>query len=169
MKAKKKAVKTKTKAVKTKTKKKELKKVQKKTEKKEEKKEEKKYFEAIGRRKRSVARVRVFTKGPKKITINEKDYKDFFPILENQKKVISPLEEVSCVDKFGISVKVEGGGTTGQAEAVRHGIARALVLLNLNFRKKIKKAGYLTRDPRKRERKKFGLKRARRAPQWKKR
>ena len=141
----------------------------KKQEKQEEKKEDKKYYEAIGRRKSAVARVRMFTKGAKKITINEKDYEEDVPTRENRQKVIAPLKEVNCLDKFGVSVKIKGGGTTGQAESVRHGIARALVLLNPNFRKKLKRAKYLTRDPRKRERKKFGLNRARRAPQWKKR
>ena len=76
---------------------------------------------------------------------------------------------MDCLDKFNVSVNLKGGGSASQAEAVRHGIARALILFNPEFRKKLKKAGYLKRDPRMRERKKFGLKRARRAPQWSKR
>jgi len=140
--------------------------------KKEEKKEiekKPKYFEAVGRRKTSTARVRLFTHGVKEIKVNEKLYKDYFPIFLLQKKVEAPLEELSCLEKFGISIKVKGGGLSSQAEACRHGIARALILLNPYFKKRLKKYGFLTRDPRMRERKKFGLKRARRAPQWSKR
>ncbi len=128
-----------------------------------------KYFEAVGRRKTSTARVRLFTHGVKEIKVNEKLYKDYFPIFLLQKKVEAPLEELSCLEKFGISIKVKGGGLSSQAEACRHGIARALILLNPYFKKRLKKYGFLTRDPRMRERKKFGLKRARRAPQWSKR
>jgi len=144
----------------------------KKEEEKEEKKEEEKeerYFEAVGRRKTATARVRLWTKGEKKIIVNDKLYDEYFPTLELQKIVTSPLEKINCLEKFRISVKVKGGGVHSQAEAVRHGIARALVLFNPSFKKKLKKAGFLTRDPRMRERKKFGLKRARRAPQWQKR
>lgn len=128
-----------------------------------------KYFEAIGRRKRASARVRLFTSGKKEIIINDKDYKNYFPILSLQKTIESPLEKLSSLDKFGIFIKVSGGGISAQAEACRHGISRALVLLNPYFRKRLKKSGYLTRDSRRRERKKFGLKRARRAPQFSKR
>ncbi len=127
------------------------------------------YFEAIGRRKTAVARVRLFTKGEKLFLVNEKPYQNYFPTLELQKIARASLEKMKCFDKFRILVKVKGGGLTAQAEAIRHGIARALILFNPNFRKRLKKAGYLTRDPRMRERKKFGLKRARRAPQWQKR
>ena len=83
--------------------------------------------------------------------------------------ILSPLKLMNVLDKFRIMIKVKGGGIHSQAEAVRHGIARALVIFNAEFRKRLKKAGYLTRDSRMRERKKFGLKRARRAPQWRKR
>ena len=127
------------------------------------------YFEAIGRRKTATARVRLFTQKKKDIQINQKPYQDYFPVLSLQKTVIAPLKQIKCQDKFGVSVKVRGGGLSGQAEATRLGIARALVLVNPYFRKRLKKAGFLTRDPRMRERKKFGLKRARRAPQWSKR
>ncbi len=127
------------------------------------------YIQDVGRRKTSTARVRLFTQGEKIVLVNEKDYKNYFPTLELQETVVSPLKKMNCQDKFRIQVKVKGGGISSQAEAVRHGIARALLNFNLNFRKKLRKAGYLTTDSRQRERKKFGLKRARRAPQWAKR
>jgi small subunit ribosomal protein S9 len=137
----------------------------------EVKKEEKtnRYFEAVGRRKTSVARVRLFTQGDKDVKVNEKGLEKYFPTLELQQISVSPLEKMKCVDHFKISIKVSGGGVHSQAEAVRHGIARALVKFNADFRKKLRRAGHITRDPRRRERKKFGLKRARRAPQWSKR
>lgn len=127
------------------------------------------YFEAIGRRKTAIARVRLFTRGEKAFLVNEKPYQSYFPTLELQQIAQAPLEKMKCLDKFKILAKVKGGGFHAQAEALRHGLARALVLFNPDFRKRLKKAGYLTRDPRMRERKKFGLKRARRAPQWQKR
>lgn len=128
-----------------------------------------KYFEAVGRRKTSTARIRLFTQDKKDIVVNKKPYKDYFPVFSLQKVVEAPLEQINSLGKFGISAHVKGGGPSGQAEACRHGIARALVVLNPYFRKRLKKAGFLTRDPRVRERKKPGLKRARRAPQWSKR
>lgn len=128
-----------------------------------------KYFEAVGRRKTAVARIRVFTKGEKSILVNDKPLEKYFPTFELQKICQAPLEKMKCLDKFRISVIVKGGGLSAQTEAVRHGITRALVLFNPDFRKRLKKVGYLKRDPRMRERKKFGLKRARRAPQWSKR
>jgi small subunit ribosomal protein S9 len=128
-----------------------------------------KYFEAVGRRKTAVARVRLLTQGEKTFFVNKKPLEVYFPIFEQQWTVTTPLEKMKCLDKFKISTIVKGGGLSSQAEAIRHGIARALVLFNPDFRKRLKKAGYLTRDPRMRERKKFGLKRARRAPQWQKR
>lgn len=127
------------------------------------------YFEAIGKRKTAVANVRLYVQGDKDILINDKDYKEYFPILELQQIVESALDKMKATDKFRILVKLNGGGFHAQAEAVRHGISRALVKLNPEFRKKLRRVGYLTRDPRKRERKKFGLKRARKAPQWAKR
>ena len=127
------------------------------------------YFEAIGKRKTAVANVRLYTQGDKTILVNDKDYKEYFPSLELQQIIESALEKMNAVGKFRISVKLNGGGFHAQAEAVRHGISRALVKLNPEFRKKLRRIGYLTRDPRKRERKKFGLKRARKAPQWAKR
>ena len=127
------------------------------------------YFEAEGRRKTAVARVRLFTKGEKTFLVNEKPLEQYFPTFELQKIAKASLETMKCLDKFRVSAKVKGGGLHAQAEAVRHGIARALVLFNPDFRKRLKAAGFLRRDPRMRERKKFGLKRARRAPQWQKR
>jgi len=127
------------------------------------------YFEAIGRRKTAVARVRLFTKGEKEFIVNNKPYQQYFLLPEDQETAVSSMKKMKCFDKFRVTVKVEGGGRHAQAEAVRHGTARVLVDFNLNFRKRLRKAGFLTRDPRMRERKKFGLRRARRAPQWAKR
>ena len=130
-----------------------------------------KYFYATGRRKSSVAKVRVYDKAKEKgITINDKDYKEYF--MKNNiliEKINSPLKLLNFEGKFLISVKVLGGGANGQAEAVRLGIARALLSMNEDFKKELRANDYLTRDPRKVERKKPGLKKARRAPQWKKR
>jgi len=140
--------------------------------KKEEKKEEEtaeKYFEAMGKRKTARARVRLFTQGKKEIKVNEKPFKTYFPTSDLQKIIESPLESIKCLEKFRFSILLKGGGFHAQAEAARHGISRALCLLNPYFKKKLRKAGFLTRDSRMRERKKFGLKRARRAPQWSKR
>ena len=142
--------------------------VKKPVEKVPDKKEDDRYFEAVGRRKTSTARVRLYTMGKKGIIVNDKDYKEYFPVLSLQKKIEAPLEKLSQ-EKFGITIRVKGGGISSQADACRHGISRTFILLNPYFKKKLRKAGYLTRDPRKRERKKFGLKRARRAPQWSKR
>lgn len=128
-----------------------------------------KYYEAIGRRKTAVARVRMWTKGEKEFLVNERPFDRYFPLFELQQIATASLDKMKCRDKFRISVKVRGGGLSAQAEAIRHGIARALVLFNPTFRKRLRRVGYLTRDPRMRERKKFGLKRARRAPQWQKR
>lgn len=161
---------------KTKTKSKAKQKTQvKKTIAKKEKNLKKKYYEVVGRRKTAVARIRLFTSGPAQsvmegnLIINEKPYKEFFPTLELQRTVEAPLRRLKSLNRFEVVAKVKGGGLRGQAEAIRHGLARALVLFDFNFRKKLKKAGYLTRDPRKKERKKYGLKKARRAPQWSKR
>ncbi len=127
------------------------------------------YFEAIGRRKTAVARVRLFTRGEKEFLVNGKPYQEYFTLLEDQQTATASMKKMKCLDKFRITSKVKGGGRHAQAEAIRHGTARVLVDFNNNFRKRLRKAGYLTRDPRMRERKKFGLKRARKAPQWAKR
>ena len=132
------------------------------------------YIEGIGRRKRSVARVRIYTSSPaqsvdkKGFPVNEKTGEDYF-VFKHKETALAPLKKLRALDKFSVSVKVKGGGITGQAEAVRMGLARALVSFDPAFRKKLKKAGHLTRDPREKERKKPGLKKARRAPQWSKR
>jgi len=127
------------------------------------------YFEAIGRRKTAVARIRLFTRGNKEFLVNNKPYQEYFPLSEDQQTAVSSMKKMKCLDKFMVTVIVKGGGRHAQAEAIRHGTARVLVDFNQNFRKRLRKAGFLTRDPRMRERKKFGLKRARRAPQWSKR
>ncbi len=126
------------------------------------------FFEAIGRRKTAVARVQL-QPDSKDILINGKPLDKYFPTPELRQLVVTALEKMSCLDKFGIVVRVKGGGLHAQAEAVRHGVARALTKFNAEFRKRLKSAGFLTRDSRMRERKKPGLKRARRAPQWTKR
>lgn len=128
-----------------------------------------KYFEEVGRRKTAIARVRLLKEGEKTILINGKSFENYFPTLELREMVLSPLKATDSVSQYQISVKVKGSGLNAQSEAVRHGIAKALVGLNPELRVKLNKAGFLTRDSRMRERKKFGLKRARRAPQWSKR
>ncbi len=127
------------------------------------------YFEAVGRRKTSVARVRLFSKGDAEIKVNEKKAGEYFPTPELISIVEDPLKKMKLLGKFKVLVKVSGGGVKSQAEAMRHGIARALVEFNADFRKRMKKAGFLIRDPRMKERRKFGLKKARKAAQWRKR
>ena len=141
-----------------------------KEEKVEEKKAEK-YFYAVGRRKTSVAQVRIFEKdkaGEGDYIINKKKASEYFAV-SLQNAVFLPLKSVGLFGKFGFSVLVRGGGTKGQSEAVRHGISRAIVKYDENLRKALKDLGFLTRDSRMVERKKPGLKKARRAPQWQKR
>ena len=129
----------------------------------------KKYFYGTGRRKSSVARVRVYENGTGSITINGRDINDYFGLDTLKLVVNQPLVTTATVGKFDIVVTVAGGGVSGQAGAIRHGISRALILLNPEFRPALKAAGFLTRDPRMKERKKYGLKAARRAPQFSKR
>lgn len=125
-------------------------------------------FYGTGRRKSSIARV-YLVPGTGKITINKKDMDQYFG-LETLKIIVrQPLEATNTTDKYDVKVNVRGGGFTGQAGAIRHGIARALLTVDADFRPTLKKAGYLTRDPRMKERKKYGLKKARRAPQFSKR
>ena len=125
-------------------------------------------FYGTGRRKSSVARV-YLVPGTGKIVINKRDIDDYFD-LETLKTVVrQPLVLTETTDKFDIMVNVKGGGTTGQAGAIRHGISRALLEADPAYRGSLKAAGYLTRDPRMKERKKYGLKAARRAPQFSKR
>lgn len=129
-----------------------------------------KYFEAVGRRKTSVARVRIFPEDKSKsIVINDRTPDDFFSTKELYTKANSPLRKIQKLDEVSISIKTTGGGPTGQAEAIRLGIARALVKYDTELRLRFKKAGFLKRDPRAKERKKYGLRGARRAPQWSKR
>ncbi|MBR6939647.1 MAG: 30S ribosomal protein S9 [Clostridia bacterium] len=126
------------------------------------------YFYGTGRRKSSVARVRVYA-GTGKITINDRDIDDYFG-LETLKLIVrQPLALTDTAEKFDIVCRVGGGGVTGQAGAIRHGISRALLQYDEELRPTLKKAGFLTRDPRMKERKKYGLKGARRAPQFSKR
>jgi len=127
------------------------------------------YFEGTGRRKTSIARVRLYTKGNKEIKVNDVDYKEYFDTPTLQSIVLDSLDTMKSLDRFRVVVVVRGGGINSQAESVRHGIARALVVFNPDYRKRLRKAGFLTRDSRMKERKKFGLKRARKAPQWSKR
>ena len=127
------------------------------------------YYEAIGRRKTAVARIRLYTKGDKEFLVNDGDFTKYFQLKADQETAVSSMKKMKCLDKFRVTVIVKGGGHTAQAEAIRHGTARVLVDFNNNFRKRLRKAGFLTRDPRMRERKKFGLKRARKSPQWAKR
>ena len=125
-------------------------------------------FYGTGRRKKSIARVYIVP-GKGNITINNRDIDDYFG-LETLKVIVrQPLVATETADKYDVLVNVKGGGYTGQAGAIRHGIARALLQVDAEFRPTLKKAGFLTRDPRMKERKKYGLKAARRAPQFSKR
>jgi small subunit ribosomal protein S9 len=123
---------------------------------------------STGRRKTSIAKVWIMP-GSGKIVVNKRPIDDYFGLETLKAEVKRPLEKINALDKFNIIVSVKGGGSTGQAGAIRHGIARALLKIDGEFRPVLKKEGYLTRDPRKKERKKYGLKKARRAPQFSKR
>jgi small subunit ribosomal protein S9 len=125
------------------------------------------YF-GTGRRKKSVARVRLVA-GDGKVIINNRDIENYFPIETLRVIVNQPLVLTETKDKYDVLVNVHGGGFTGQAGAVRHGISRALVKADENMKPSLKKAGFLTRDPRMKERKKYALKKARRSPQFSKR
>ena len=129
----------------------------------------KKYFYGTGRRKSSVARVRVYENGTGSIIINGRDIDDYFGLDTLKLVVNQPLVSTDMVGKVDVVVSVAGGGVSGQAGAIRHGLSRALVELNPEFRPTLKAAGFMTRDPRMKERKKYGLKAARRAPQFSKR
>ena len=126
------------------------------------------YMYGTGRRKSSVARVHLIPNGTGTITVNGRDIDDYFG-LETLKLIVrQPLVTTGTVGKVDVEARVEGGGVSGQAGAIRHGIARALLLVDENYRTPLKAAGLLTRDPRMKERKKYGLKAARRAPQFSK-
>ena len=129
----------------------------------------KQYQYGTGRRKSSVARVRVYEGGTGAITINGRDIDDYFGLGTLKLIVRQPLNATNTIGKVDVVCTVSGGGVSGQAGAIRHGIARALLSVNPEFRATLKAAGFLTRDPRMKERKKYGLKAARRAPQFSKR
>ena len=128
-----------------------------------------KYFYGTGRRKSSVARVRVYENGTGAITINGRDIDNYFGLDTLKLIVRQPLVSTDMLGKVDVVVNVCGGGVTGQAGAIRHGLSRALLTVNPEYRPALKAAGFLTRDPRMKERKKYGLKAARRAPQFSKR
>ena len=127
------------------------------------------YLFAVGRRKTAIARVRWHKKGTGLYEVNGQPVEKYFNTLEMLQNAKAPLELLSLQHEGDITVRVNGGGKQGQADSVRHGLARVLVKLDPEHRAQLKLAGYLTRDPRAKERKKYGLKRARRAPQWQKR
>lgn len=126
------------------------------------------YFEAVGRRKTAVARVRLFTKSGD-FTVNDKLYSFYFSTTELLKIAEDALQKMKLLGRFKVSARIKGGGLHAQAEALRLGLARCLVKFNPDFRKRLRRAEFLKRDPRMKERKKPGLKRARKAPQWAKR
>ena len=127
------------------------------------------YWEAVGRRKTAVARVRLYTRGAKGFWVNSKTIGEYFRYPYLEKIAAEAIAMMNSADRFRVMAKVKGSGLHAQAEALRHGTARALVLFNPDFRKRLKRGGFITRDPRMTERKKFGLKKARKAPQWAKR
>ncbi len=128
-----------------------------------------KYFEAVGRRKTAIARVRLYTDAKNSYDINGKTLEAYFPVKELQMTVMDAISKGKPAEKFHVSAKLVGGGISAQAEAVRHGIARALLVYDITLRGAVKKLGYLKRDPRAKERRKFGRKKARKSPQWSKR
>lgn len=126
-----------------------------------------KYIEAVGRRKTSVARVRLTPASKTSVVVNEREFENYFPTAELRAVVLSALADLP--NKYVITAKLSGGGVSSQAQALRHGIARALTKDEPELRTKLKVKGFLKRDPRAKERRKFGLKKARKAPQWSKR
>jgi len=133
------------------------------------KKENNRYIETVGRRKTSVARVRITESTKTNFTVNDRDLSSYFPTNELQAIVHDALVKSKIPTKFSISALITGGGIHAQAEALRHGISRALIIHDEELRSTLKKFGFLKRDPRMKERKKFGLKKARKSPQWSKR
>ena len=125
------------------------------------------YIEAVGRRKTSVARVRITPASKFSVTVKDQDFEKYFPIMTLKKSVMSVFDDTE--GKFAITAKLNGGGIASQAIALRHGLARALIAHEPTLRTKLKVKGFLKRDPRAKERRKFGLKKARKAPQWSKR
>lgn len=130
---------------------------------------EEKYIETVGRRKEAVARVRLAPAARTAVTVNKKDASDYFPTEPLRVTALEPFLKVTLPAQFSVSVHVRGGGIAGQAVAVRHAISRALLEYDKELRGTLKKEGFLKRDPRAKERRKFGLKKARKAPQWSKR
>ncbi len=128
-----------------------------------------KYHYAVGKRKTSVATVRLYEKGNGNFTVNGKTLQDFVNSKDLEEVVTAPLRLVGALKGYDVTVQVKGGGFRGQVDAIKHGVARALIEGDALLRPTLKKAGFLTRDPRTKERKKFGLKKARRSPQWSKR
>lgn len=143
-------------------------KVKKEVKKEVEKEVKKRYIEAIGRRKEAIARVRL-TKDKPGFVINQKTMEEYFDLLDCHKKILDPFKATNLENSFFVSIKVKGGGITGQAEAIRLGISRCLIKIDEKLNPILRKAGFLTRDARKVERKKYGLKKARKAAQWSKR
>ena len=127
------------------------------------------YIEAVGRRKTAVARVRLTEASKSHFTVNDAEIEVYFPTEELREVATESFSTTKVPAKFKVTAKIMGGGVHAQAEAMRHGISRALVMFDEELRKKLKKAGFLKRDPRMKERRKFGLKKARKAPQWSKR
>ncbi|MEI6420109.1 MAG: 30S ribosomal protein S9 [bacterium] len=128
-----------------------------------------KYFEGLGRRKTAIARARLTVNPKNSMVVNDQPVAEYFKTVALQNTAMESLMKGGAAEKFSITVKVVGGGVNGQAEAVRHAVARALLKYDLELRKGLKKAGYLKRDPRAKERRKFGLKKARKSAQWSKR
>ncbi len=128
-----------------------------------------KYIEAVGRRKTAIARVRATESTKNSFKVNDRTLESYFGTLELRSIVASPLERDGFVVKYSVTVKVVGGGTHAQAEAIRHGLSRIIVMEDAEQKAELKKLGYIKRDPRKKERKHFGLKKARKASQWSKR
>jgi small subunit ribosomal protein S9 len=128
-----------------------------------------KYIETVGRRKTSIARARLTPATKTSFSINDKPVDDYFKVAEQRAIVMDAMATSKIEQKFDVTIMVKGGGVNSQAEAIRHAIARALITFDMTLRKDLKKAGYLKRDPRAKERRKFGLKTARKAPQWSKR
>ena len=128
------------------------------------------YIEAIGRRKTAAARVRITVDNKPSLVVNEKDVDSYFKTAEQRRVAIEAIAKAKAMQRFKITARVAGGGLSAQAEAVRHGIARAFIAHDAQLRKKLKKAGFLKRDPRAKERRKFGKKgKARKSPKWSKR
>lgn len=125
------------------------------------------YIETVGRRKTSTARVRITPAAKVSIIVNDREFEEYFPVSEYRRTILSAFDDSE--QKFSVTAKLTGGGISSQAEALRHGIARAVVKSDETLRTKLKVKGYLKRDPRAKERRKFGLKKARKAPQWSKR